>query len=148
MIVIAKHSVTITPTVFELMLSYIRFFIYDRQTKLSQELQRGDQYRVQASASGDQAIPTLQSEIEQAEALVHQIEPAKGEFARIYELNFVKLAEVLRRTRIHLGQEDVEKVYSLKVVLHYLMEMLKGYPRPGRAPEREVTAQMPRPAVS
>ena len=126
MIVIAKHSVTITPPVFDLMLSYIRFFIYDRQTKLTQELQRGDQYRVQTSASSDQSIPTLQSEIEQAETLVHQIEPAKGEFARIYELNFEKLAEAWCQTRIDLGYEHIEEVYSLKVALHYQMEMLKA----------------------
>ena len=126
MIVIAKHSVTITPTVFDLMLSYIRFFIYDRQTKLDQQLQRSVQYRAQTSASGDQAIPMLQSEIEQAEALVHQIEPAKGEFARIYELNFEKLAEAWRQTRIQLGYEHIEEVYSLKVALHHQMAMLKS----------------------
>jgi len=50
----------------------------------------------------------------------------KNRVQRIYKWNFVQLAEVLRKTRLHLQQQQIQDLYSLKVVLVYLMALLKS----------------------
>jgi hypothetical protein len=117
MIIIAKHSITIAPSVFDLLLQYIQFFIWDRQMQLH--------HLKTPEPIADPAVNDLVREINQAQALATAIEPAKEQFARLYEMNFVKLAEVLRQTRIALGLEKIEDMHSLRICLEYLMTMLK-----------------------
>ncbi len=124
---IAKHSITITPTTFDLLLAYIRFFIYDRQEKLERYRQRKQEVKsTEVRPGADETVAALQTEIAQAKALAGAIEPAKAEFVRIYELNFELLAEVFRKTRIELELEEIERMHSLKVALKHANEMLKG----------------------
>lgn len=47
-----------------------------------------------------------------------------------YRWDYVKLAEVFRKTRKHLRAEKIEHVYSVMIVLKYLIEMLLKEPAP------------------
>ncbi len=124
MIITAKHSITIKPPIIDLALAHARFFIYDRQTKLEQALRDRGSYRVQQPTVDP--VLTLQREIKQSEALLQQLEPVQGEILRYYELHFKVFADVLRNTRIHLGQANIENMYSLKVAVAFATKELKA----------------------
>ncbi len=129
MISVSKHSITVASEVFELMLAYTRYFIHDRQTRLNaylEELERTRGGLPDSSSEEGQVIASAQSDIRRAEALERDIAQIKSELSTIYKWNFVKLAEVLRKTRLHLEQDKIENMYSLKVYVYFLMEMLKA----------------------
>ncbi len=126
MVVIGKHGVTIRPPDFELAVSYANYFIQTNQTKFDEYLREREQSNQPRRLEADQTVAALQIQIRQAEALAHDFAQVSHELQQIYKWNFVKLAEVLRKARIHMEQEQIQNMYSLKVVLAYLMEMLKA----------------------
>jgi hypothetical protein len=128
MLAINNNSITFTPEALDLLLSYIHSFIKINRTKLEEyqrELERYRDHLPQSSVQADDTISKLQSEIQRAEVLASSFEQVRHKVQHIYNWNFVKLAEVLRKTRLHLEQAQIQDLYSLKVVLFYLMQMLK-----------------------
>ncbi len=123
MIITAKHSITITPPGIDLALAHARFYVYDRQTKLEQALKDRGSYRVQSEAVDP--VLTLQKELKQSQAWLEQMEPLQGQLLRFYDLNFEIYAAVLRNARIHLGQPQIDTMYSLKVVYACMAQELK-----------------------
>ncbi len=128
MIAISKQSITITPQVIDLLQRYTQFFVQAKRLKLEDQRRELALYQDKQPADDTvaEAIATLESEIRTAEALATSLAPAKAHLECIYRWHFEQLAEVLRKARIHLEQEQVQDMYSLKVVLVYLMEMLKA----------------------
>ncbi len=53
------------------------------------------------------------------------MEPLQGQLLRFYDLNFEAYAAVMRNARIHLGQPQIDTMYSLKVVYAYMVQELK-----------------------
>lgn len=127
MIIITKNNVILKREALELLLAYTRYYI-DRMRRVFGEHQRElKRYRdtvVEATAHEDVAMEKLQREIATAEAIVREGERLRIELATIYRWNFVKLAEVLRKARIHLHQDKIQNMHSLNTVLEFLIAML------------------------
>ncbi len=129
MVSVSKHSIIIAAQVFEMMLAYTKYFIHDRQTRLNaylEELERTQGSLPDSNSEEGRAIDAARNDIRRAQALAQDIERIKIELSTIYKWNFVKLADVWRDTLKHLGIDHVEDMYSLKVYMFYLMEMLKS----------------------
>jgi hypothetical protein len=128
MLAITNNSITFTPEVLDLLFSYIHYFIKTNRTKLDEcqrELERYREHLPQGMVKEDDTISRLRSEIQRAEAVASSFEQMRHKVQHIYTWNFEKLAEVLRKTRLHFEEAQIQDLYSLKVVLFYLMQMLK-----------------------
>ncbi|HSH81475.1 MAG TPA: hypothetical protein VLA19_23345, partial [Herpetosiphonaceae bacterium] len=101
MLVVAKHTISLSPQAVDLLLAYIQYFVRSRQAVLDPYHQdrEGATDQAHESVAGDaQTVATIQSEIERAEALVHDVEQLKQELNQIYKLNFAIFADVFRNT--------------------------------------------------
>ncbi len=126
-VIIKKHSITLTPSFCNNLLAYTRYFIYDSRTHLDEYLRELELYKEHAPEevpTKDNHIQEVQQAIVQAESMLTTLEPVADDVLLSYKRNYETLAEVLRQTRIELGVERIEDVYTFKVYLEQLCRML------------------------
>src|SRR5437016_1373789 len=128
LVIIRKNSVSLTPHMLDMSATYIRYVI-SIYRKNMEEYQRavdpnGD-YIPEGNPQHDEHIAVVETEIARAENLVHDLELLKQELNRYYSWNFEQLADLLCQIRIHFNLENIFDMYSLKVVMVCLMQMLK-----------------------
>jgi hypothetical protein len=120
-----KSGLVILPQAFNQLLAYTRYFIYDSRRKLEEYQTELARAQAPPEPSPDDPGAAAQQEIVRAEGLAHDLGYLQDEHQRIYERNFIMFAEVYRQTRIFLEQKNILDVYTIKVSLDYLADMLK-----------------------
>ena len=75
-------------------------------------------------------LSRLQQTIERARYVLEEITCLQGSHHKLFQWNFVRLAEAFRRVRIVLGLGNIEEMYSLKLALYHLMrDAQRGEPQ-------------------
>jgi hypothetical protein len=129
MVTVRKHSIVLTADALDSALAYTNYFLRDLRSKLEEyhteqaRLHGGDRRPIREN---DALTRDTDREIARAEQLAYDLELLRDELVTIYRWHFVQLAEVFRKTRIHLETERIEDLYTLKVALHFLMQMLSA----------------------
>jgi hypothetical protein len=126
---IRTHSIVVTEEGLESILGYTNYALRDLRTKLDEyhsELAKQHGEGLRRIREEDTLTLQVRREIARAEAIARDIELLRDEMGIIYRWHFAQLAEVFRQTRLHLEADNLESLYTMRVVLHYLMQMLKG----------------------
>jgi hypothetical protein len=112
-----KSGIVILPQAVHQLLAHTRYFIYEIQRLLAEHRELQGSQTSPAAQDARSALVVAQQTEEGLKAL-------QNELHRIYAWNFERLAEVFRQSRIYFEQRNILDVFTIKIVLKYLMDML------------------------
>jgi hypothetical protein len=119
MFVITKSGLIIRPEKLKLLSSYTRHFIRNSQEQLTYLHEEGGD-------DSDTEVVDMRREVARSQEALQELEQLTTEVERIYELNFVREATIVRETLHALGFTKIEEVYILSVLVDIMLAHFKA----------------------
>jgi hypothetical protein len=115
---ITKSGLDIRPERLQELIDYPKHYIREGHEMITTYLREGGQ-------KDDTVVVDMHREIDRAEELTQELAQLDEEVQRIYELNFVREAEIVRKTLHALGFTRIEEVYELSVQVSIMVARFK-----------------------
>lgn len=116
-----KSGIVIMPQAVHQLHSYTRYYIHETRRYL-------DEYEQLLQTSTESSPEAQEAKVAlcEAEQIAGGLEILQNELQRIYTWNFERLADVFRQSRIFFEQRNILDMFTIKVVLDYLMDMIQA----------------------
>jgi hypothetical protein len=118
MFVITKSGLVIRPERLKDLSDYPKRYIREGHEMIATYLREGGQ-------ESDTVVVDMHREVARAQGFLRELQQLATEVQRIYDLNFVREAEIVRETLHALGFTKIEEVYSLNVLVDIMADQFK-----------------------